>query len=101
MHDEAVVQQCGGCRFRANNADQAFGHTKCSNHRPCTGNVFWEPDNCAHCQRMEDDLKVLNNKFRYAQLGKIQALLIEVKRKVEAKDPHKTWQYLPIFEFKF
>ena len=102
MHyDEAVVQQCEGCQFRAINADQAFSHTRCSNHRPCTGNVFWEPDNCVHCQRMEEDLKVLNNKFRYTQLGRIKALLIEVKKKVEVKDPNKIWHYAPIYEYKF
>ena len=101
MQDESVVQQCGGCQFRANHAGQAFGHTKCSKHRPCTGNVWWEPDNCAHCQRMEADLKVLSSNFRYAQLGKVEALLKEVKRKVEVDDPTKSWDYLPIFEFKF
>ena len=50
---------------------------------------------------MEADLKVLSSNFRYAQLGKIEALLKEVKRKVEADDPLKSWDYLPIFEFKF
>ena len=68
---------------------------------PCTGNIFWEPDNCVHCVRMEDDLKVLNNRSRYTQLGRIKALLNEVKRKVEVKEPLKKWQYLPIFEYKF
>ena len=50
---------------------------------------------------MEVNLKVLSSKYRYAQLGRIRALLNEVKRKVEVKEPHKNWQYLPIFEYKF
>ena len=102
MHyEDADVQQCEGCQFKANSADQAFGHTRCSTHRPCTGNIYWEPDNCIHCVRIEDDLKVLNSRSRYTQLGRIKALLNEVKRKVEVKEPHKKWQYLPIFEHKF
>ena len=102
MHyEDANVQQCEGCQYRANFADQAFGHTKCSTHRPCTGNIYWEPDHCSHCLRMEDDLKVLSSRSRYTQLGRIRALLNEVKRKVEVREPHKNWQYLPIFEYKF
>ena len=90
MHYEnADIKQYEGCQFRANNADQAFGHTRCSTHRPCTGNIYWEPDNCSHCMRMEDNLKVLNSRSRYTQLGRIRALLNEVKRKVEVKEPHK------------
>ena len=50
---------------------------------------------------MEDDLKVLNSRSRYIQLGRIKALLNEVKRKVEAKEPNKKWHYLPIYEYKF
>ena len=104
MHyDDADIQQCEGCQFREipYNAEQAFGHTRCSTHRPCTGRVFWEPDNCTHCVRLEDDLKVLNSKSRYTQLGRLKALLNEVKRKVELREPLKRWHYLPIFEYKF
>ena len=94
-------QQCGGCRFRSERAEEAFGHTKCSNHRPCTGNKYWEPDHCSHCLKLEDDLKSLSSKHRYAQLGRLQALLLEVKRKVEERGPQKNWEFMPIFEYKF
>ena len=50
---------------------------------------------------MEDDLKNLSSKHRYAQLGRLQALLLEVKRKVEERGPQKNWEFMPIFEYKF
>ena len=50
---------------------------------------------------MEDDLKNLSSKHRYAQLGRLQALLIGVKRKVEERGPQKKCEFMPIFEFKF
>ena len=91
-------QECEGCQFRSKYAELAFGHTRCSTHRPCTGNKYWEPDNCSHCLKLEDDLKDLSSRHRYAQLGKIQSLLTEVKRKVEEREPHKNWEFIPIFE---
>ena len=94
-------QQCEVCQFRSIHADAAFGHTRCSTHRSCTGNKYWEPDNCTHCLKMEDDLKNLSSRHRYAQLGKIQSLLTEVKRKVEEREPHKNWEFMSIFEYKF
>ena len=94
-------QQCEGCQFRSKRAEEAFGHTRCSTHRSCIGNKCWEPDHCTHCLKMEDDLKNLSSRHSYAQLGKIQALLTEMKRKDEGKEPHKNWEFMPIFEYKF
>ena len=38
---------------------------------------------------------------RFAQLGKIKALLNEVKRKVKEREPKRNSEFEPIFEYKF
>ena len=86
-----------GCEFRYKLADLAFGHTRCSVHRPCTGNKYWEPSNCTHCSNLHAFLKVFNGPTRLAQFGKITTLLDEVKRKVKEIDPQRDWEYEPIF----
>ena len=93
--------ECVGCEFRSRLADLAFVHTRCSIQRPCTGNKYWEPDNCSHCSNLDTILKVLNGPGRLVQLGKIKGLLNEVKRKVRERKPNKDWEYGPSFEFKF
>ena len=93
--------ECEGCEFRSKLAELAFGHTRCSVHRPCTGNKYWEPDNCPHCLKLEGSLKDLNSSAKFAQLGKIKSLLNEVQRKVKEREPHKNWEFEPIFEYKF
>ena len=93
--------ECEGCEFRYKLADLAFGHTRCSVHRPCTGHKYWEPDNCSHCLKLDGILKDMNGPNRFAQLGKIKALLNEVKRKVKEREPQRNWEYEPIFEHKF
>ena len=68
-------QEGEGCQFRSNYAELTFGHTRCLVLRPCTGNKDWEPDNCTHCLKLEDDLKNLNSNPRYDQLGKFNLFL--------------------------
>ena len=38
---------------------------------------------------------------KFSQLGKIKSLLNEVQRKVKEREPHKNWEFEPIFEYKF
>ena len=79
--------ECEGCEFRSKLAELAFGHTRCSVHRPCTGNKYWEPDNCSHCLKLDGILKDLNGSIKFVQLGKIKALPNEVQRKVKERTP--------------
>ena len=38
---------------------------------------------------------------RRIQLKQIKTFLDLAKQKIEHKDPHKSWEYLPIYEFTF
>ena len=93
--------ECEGCEFRHKLAHLTYSHTRCSVHRQCTGHKYWEPDNCPHCLQMDGIQKDMNGPNRFAQLGKIKALLNKVKRKVKEREPQRNWEYEPIFEHKF
>ena len=69
--------------------------------RPCTGTKYWEPDNCPHCLEMVNKFKAIGGAARRTQLSKIRTFLTEAKLKIEHKDPHKRWEFMPIYEYTF
>ena len=89
---------CTGCEYRSENSIDTFGHTRCSVHRPCTGSKYWEPSNCEHCKYFETCIKDLNHGSRLAYMGKLKGLLEKVQTKVNEIEPHREWEYSPIFE---
>ena len=95
------AQQCEHCQFSADYAGLAFGHTKCAVHRPCTGTKYWEPDNCPHCLEMVNKFKATGGAARRTQLKEMRTFLTEAKLKIEHKDPHKRWEFMPIYEYTF
>ena len=90
---------CTGCEYRSKHPGDAFGHTRCSVHRPCTGWKYWEPSNCQHCSHLEAGRKDLDHCTRLAYMGKLKCLLDKVQTKVGELNPIRDWQYIPIYDF--
>ena len=99
--ENADAQHCEHYQFSTEYANLAFGHTKCALHRPCTGTKYWEPDNCPHCTEMVAKIKATSGAARRTQLNKVKTFLTLAKLKIEHKDPHKSWEYKPIYEYTF
>ena len=98
-NEEGVPCTC--CAYRHTRPGEAFGHTRCSVHRLCTGFIYWEPSNCKHCTNFEISLKDLDPNSRYALMGKLKGLLDKVQEKVRESNPHRDWQYIPIYNWVF
>ena len=83
---------CTGCEYRSERPGEAFGHTRCSVHRLCTGWKYWEPSNCQHCSYLDACLKELDPRIRLAQMGKLKVMLDKVQKKVGELDSQRDWQ---------
>ena len=94
---------CDGCTFRSipKNTAEHFGHTKCSFHRECTGNTFWEPQFCTHCTNAEHSWEQMDTNTRFATMGKFSRMLEATKGKINNSDPNRMWDHTPIMDFKF
>ena len=98
--DSAEEEHCGTCRFTEYKC-LSHGHTKCAFHRPYTGAKYWEPDNCPKCLETIAKIKKESDPAYSIQLSQVRTFLDLTKHKIELKDPHKLWEYKPIFEYIF
>ena len=99
--EDANADICKHCQFTEDYKHLSLGHIKCTFHRPYTGTKYWEPDNCPQCQEMIAKIRAESGAARRIQLKQIKTFLDLAKQKIEHKDPHKSWEYLPIYEYTF
>merc|ERR1712082_488969 len=94
---------CNGCAMRSIpiNTAKHFGHTKCSFHRECTGNIYWEPENCNHCIETERSWESMDANTRFAAMGMYAGMLQTTKVKINRAFPNRNWDHIPIMDFKF
>ena len=95
--EDANAELCEHCQFTEDYKHLSLGHIKCTFHRPCTGAKYWEPDNCPQCLETIAKIKAESGAARRIQLKYIKTFLDLAKQKIEHKDPHKSWEYLPIY----
>ena len=91
---------CGGCDMRAVTPCM-FGHSQCSVHRPCVGQLYWEPQFCDVCKNLEVQLRGMTPKAKNLTLQRIKAMLVRCKSKIKEAFPNRNWEFEPFFSFTF
>ena len=94
---------CDGCAMRSipSNSAAHFGHTRCSFHRKCTGDTYWEPQKCTHCTNTERSWEQMDHNSRFASMGLFARMLEASKDKINKADTNMMWDHTPIMDFKF
>ena len=88
---------CRGCDLRSKPNEDVLGHTNCSEHRPCTGRKYWEPEDCLQCTQTLDRLRYMSNSAVKLRLTEVRTMLTNVQTKLKLENSDRIWKYEPIF----
>ena len=88
---------CMGCALRSKPNEGVLGHTNCSEHRPCTGRKYWEPEDCLHCSQNRDHMSYMSSSAIKLLLAEFRAMLTNVQTKLKLENSDRVWKFEPIF----
>ena len=97
MSQHISSANCMGCALRSKPNEGVLGHTNCSEHRPCTGRKYWEPEDCLQCTQLHDHLRYMTSSAVQLRLTEVRTMLINVQTKLRLENNDRIWKYEPIF----
>ena len=97
MSNHLNTLNCAGCAFRAIPTEEALGHTNCSEHRPCSGRKYWEPEDCNACNNHRSEMENMSISQVKVRLAKFRSMLINMTTKLKLENPQRIWRFQPIF----
>ena len=100
-HQRIIPPNCESCKFRSMPNNQILGHRECSEHRPCTGNRFWEPQECQACNHYLETMAYMSPVYVSQYLAEFRSMLEQVRTKLRLENPSRDWQYEPILPYFF
>ena len=100
-HQRIIPPNCESCRFRSIPSNQILGHRECSEHRPCTGNKFWEPQECQACNHYIQTMAYMSPVYVSQILAEFRSMLEQVRTKLSLENSNRDWQYEPIMPYFF
>ena len=86
-----------GCALRSKPNEDVLGHTNCSEHRPCTGRKYWEPEDCLQCSQNRDHMRYMSSSAVKLRLSEVRAMLTNVQIKLRLENSDRIWKFEPIF----
>ena len=79
----------------------AFDHPQCSQHRPCSGWHFWEPELCKHCIHCRNLLENMTVSKVRSFLTNFRKMLEDVKLNLNTQNSARYWEYDVVFNYFF
>ena len=87
--DVHIKQKCGDCAITK--ANPQLGHNKCKTHRPCTGDLLWNPEECDICILQRNNISTWTSERRKEPIKQFFDMLQETASALSTAE--RTWTF--------
>ena len=90
-------QKCSDCAITK--ANPQLGHNKCKTHRPCTGDLLWNPEECDICILQRNNISTWTSERRKQPIKQFFDMLQETASALSTAE--RTWTFEETLESFF